>query len=198
MSGKFSKLYTASGVVALVLLASSQNLSAAEIASDINVSRPAARPMDMYVAFDVGNADYDKANGSDLAFGVTGGIHITKIFAIELGWKDLGEVDKSGTTAESSLMFFDFMAKYNISRELRLYGKLGFTSWDYDIKDTGGSVSDSDGDFFYGFGFDYDPVTPNKMFFRAEVDFYDIGANFSGVNVDEEITLFSLGAGIKF
>lgn len=98
----------------------------------------------------------------DVFFSIGAGYSFNKMFAIEAGYVDLGEVEASetatGYTASVSADGFYFGPRltFEISPQFEAYGRVGVFAWDAEGKDSDGfSASDDGTDVYFGIGAAY-------------------------------------------
>ena len=98
----------------------------------------------------------------DVFFSIGAGYGFNKMFAIEGGYVDLGEVKASeaatGYSASISADGFYFGPRltFEISPQLEAYGRVGVFAWDAEGKDSDGfSASDDGTDVYFGVGAAY-------------------------------------------
>jgi OmpA-OmpF porin, OOP family len=98
-------------------------------------SAPAAAQMGMssvYVGGSLGQSEAkDVCEGipgcdeKDTAWRLFGGFQLTPMFAIEVGYTDLGEVSAPGISAESTALDLSVIAAFPIGESFSIYGRLG-------------------------------------------------------------------------
>lgn len=98
----------------------------------------------------------------DVSFSIGAGYSFTKMFALEAGYVDLGEVEFSvpaaAYTASLSADGFYFGPRLTleITPQFEVYGRVGVFAWDAEFKDSlGDSGSDDGTDIYFGIGAAY-------------------------------------------
>jgi OmpA-OmpF porin, OOP family len=140
----------------------------------------AARAQDsgFYVGASFGEASQDSGGfeASDKAFKLFGGWSFNRYFAVEGGYVDAGTqsdtIDQLRVDISSDGFFVEGLAKWPIGRYFAPYAKFGYVSYDSTQRLTLGSMSDSesesDADFIYGGGFEFNLT--EKFRLRAEYE----------------------------
>lgn len=135
-------------------------------------------------------------DADDTAFKVFGGYNFNPNFAVELAFIDGGKPDERFGTGrvEVSVDGFNLSAvgRLPINDKFSVFGKLGFASYDVDVKvrvgNAVGSGSDGDEDLSYGIGAAFNIAPAIEL--RAEYEAIDV----SGGSFD----LLSVGGVYKF
>jgi len=98
----------------------------------------------------------------DVFFSIGAGYSFNKMFAIEAGYIDLGEVKVSvpalayTATLSADGFYFGPRLTLEISPQFEAYGRVGVLAWDAEGKDsTGFSASDDGTDLYFGIGAAY-------------------------------------------
>ncbi len=170
------------------LVIGSQGFADSNIAGDINVSRPSAGVQNFYAGATLGLASYDVMDDSDTAFNIFAGFFVNDALSVELGWANLGEVEKNTVSTEASAFHLSAVGVFSLQNDINLYAKLGLTNWDVDWESSLASGSDSGSDVFFGLGIDYQ-VGANS-FARFGADWYSLD--------DEDVAVYSIGIKQKF
>jgi len=166
----------------------SQGFADSSIASDINVSHPNAGVQNFYAGATLGLANYDVMDDSDTAFNVFAGFSVNDVLSVELGWANLGEVEKNTVSTETSAFHLSAVGNFSLQSDIDFYAKLGLASWDVDWKSNWDSDSDSGSDVFFGLGIDYQVGASSSARFGA--DWYSLD--------DEDVAVYSIGIKQKF
>ena len=98
----------------------------------------------------------------DVFFSIGAGYNFNKMFAIEAGYIDLGEVKVSvpaiayTATASADGFYFGPRLTLEITPQFEAYGRVGVLAWDAEAKDSeGNSASDDGTDVYFGIGAAY-------------------------------------------
>ncbi|AEG91732.1 porin family protein [Ramlibacter tataouinensis] len=139
-----------------------------------------------------GEIGYSMIENDDLKFGVLRGIigaDLHPNVAVE-GMLGLGVKDDSftafGTTFDAkikNMVGVYAKPKFNVTPELELFGRVGFTRINIEASVGGASASDADSDLSYGVGLNYN-ITPTVHIGVDYMNYYDKdGSKFDGVTV---------------
>lgn len=129
----------------------------------------AAEESNLFIEAGVGKSsiDIDGAPGvsvdeDDMSFSIGAGYSFNKMFAIEAGYVDLGEVKVSipeidyTATASADGFYVGPRLTLEITPQFEAYGRVGMLAWDAEAKDSNGfSVSDDGTDVYFGIGAAY-------------------------------------------
>jgi hypothetical protein len=117
---------------------------------------------------DLGDFDIDDDN---FAWKIFGGYQFNGVFAVEGGYRDLG--DPSSSFAETELDAWDIYGIAGIPiGPIRAFGKVGGIYWDSDTKLEGGAGSGDDGfEFGAGAGLEFEL---GSVGIRGEIEYFDI------------------------
>lgn len=182
-----------------VMLAGSQVCASAEIADDIVVTHAEGGRLIMALGGSFGNANYNETNDSAFAVSLFGELRFNPNLAVNLGWADFGKASKNRASSEVDTTYVALMGRMPVRRELALYGRIGFDNWNLDYKAAGTTSSDSNTDLFYGFGLDYDPISPAPLVIRFGLDFFPMEAEIGPTTtINEDISVFNVGVMFKF
>jgi len=169
---------------------------------------------DFYVVADLGRSKFevDSDSKSETAFSLGGGYKFNNNFAIEVAYRDFGEISESYEenlgggdfyrekyTFGASALQVSLVASLPISQSVNLYGRLGIAdmdfeasesyefSWDGEMDQDSASGSVSKNKTVFGVGIGY-AVTP-ALSLRAEYSQYDKW---------EELEISTVSAGIAY
>jgi OmpA-OmpF porin, OOP family len=140
--------------------------------------------------------DVSGVDDSDTGFKVFGGYDFNQNFGIEVSYFDFGEasVDEGGASASVGVSGLSASAvgRLPVSDMFSLYGKLGFASYDVDVKFNipgfgSGSASDSDSDMIYGVG--------GALSFGGT---FEARLEYEALNVDGDASMISLSGLFRF
>lgn len=99
---------------------------------------------------------------NDVFFSVGGGYSFNKMFALEAGYTDLGEVEVSApalaytATISADGFYFGPRLTFELAPNVEVYGRLGMFAWDVEAKDSLGTSIKEDGtDIYFGIGAAY-------------------------------------------
>lgn len=160
---------------------------AADIASDINVSRPYNLPRFMLGAT-LGSASHSDPSDSVAAYSVFGGLTVVQALAVEFGWLSFGEVGEKPDTVKSTAATLALKGSKKLSTQFSLFGKLGMAFWDYDVSGFG---SDSGADVTWGAGMEW-RITAG-LHARMAMDFYTLSPTIKGESHTDDVDVFSFG-----
>ena len=178
MKRAITQLLLVNGLIASMPLFADSGVSA-----DINVSRPQSGIESLYLGASIGQASYSELDDSDIGFKLFAGISLNELVSVELGWVDFGSVESVGATVDASALYLGIVGSYELQNDLSLYGKLGFSSWDADLKANTVTASESGSDVTFGLGLNYQFSGHAGMQFS--VDQYPLD--------DEDVTMFAIG-----
>ena len=133
-----------------------------------------------YIGVSFGNVDSDFSRNDDLGLKLFGGYRINRNFAAEAGYVNFG--DETGSRGQDTL-YVSVLGIAPINNQFSIFGKVGFHSWDDDVRNSDGT------DLMWGFGVSY--KLDKKISFRLEHEIFEDAA------VDE-ISLTSVGVSIAF
>lgn len=148
-----------------------------------------------YAAGELGQAKWkvDSESKNDTAFGVAGGYKFNDIFAVELGYRDLGGVSESDEDGKVSVDFtalqLSVIANAAINDKVGIYGRLGMADLKLKVSVPGDSASDSKNKAVFGVGAGYAVSQTVSLFVE-----YDQYAKYE----DLKISTFSVGAKFQF
>ena len=144
---------------------------------------------------------------NDLGWKIFGGYNINKYFGLELAYVDLGEADANITvtaptaatvnaTAEGDGFTIAGIARYPVSEQFDVFGKVGAFVWDTEVTASVASgattaaisAGDNGTDVMFGFGAEYEIA--NNFGIRAEWERYKLNG--------DDADLFSLGLEYDF
>lgn len=157
-----------------------------------------------YVGGSVGQSKIDcdtsgipgaSCDDSDTAFRIFGGYQFNKNFAAELGYNEFGEAKASagGVSVTGEAKGFDLVAVgiLPLNEKFSVFGKLGWHMSDVDVSsNVGVSESESNSDFTYGIGLQYN--FSRNLGVRAEYQ------QFKKVGEDTDVDVMSIGVVYKF
>jgi len=154
---------------------------------------------DFYVGGNIGSAHTDDpaggVNDSDLGLKVYIGGEINQYFAIEGYFADFGQpADTTGFfTTEISGIGVDVLGKIQVGSRSRIFGSVGFFSWDEDYKADGFTIyNDSGTDIKLGVGYQHNFT--ERLSLRVEYEHFLIGDQIEDIDVD----MFSAGVQFNF
>ena len=165
-------------------------------------------PQRFYVGGSIGQATQKDAcagtsgiscDDADTAWRVLGGYQINRSFAAELGYHNLGKAKASagGATAEVEANAWELVGigAYPVMDNFSVYGKLGLYSGKAKgTSNFGVSASDTNTDFTFGFGAQYD--LSRQLGVRGEYQKYN---DLGGDNVGKtDVDVFSIGVIWRF
>jgi len=189
----FSKATKASMLVGVLFSFFASNLLAAEIASDINVTR-SYNEFKFTVGASLGSASYRAYADSQTAISFSGELGVLRGFGLEAAYMDLGEVGSGALQAKTNVKYFGLRGFKRLSLQFGLYGKFGIGLWDFSTKSAG---NDSGANPVWGYGMEW-RLTPGFNV-RAGFDriFFTAKLNNNG-SISENINLFNLGLTYQF
>lgn len=189
----FSKATKASMLVGVMFSLLTSDLLAAEIASDINVSRE-YNEFKFSIGATLGSASYRAASESSSAYTLSGQLGVLRGFALEGAIMNLGETGTGAGKAKTKVNYIGLRGFKRLNLQFGLYGKLGIGMWNYSTQSFG---SDSGANPVWGYGAEW-RLTPainirmgmDRIFFTAKLN--------NNVSVGEDINYFNLGLGFNF
>jgi OmpA-OmpF porin, OOP family len=132
----------------------------------------AAQGADFYVGAGLGSsalwedeAAISVTDRQDVGYKLWGGVQFNPFLAVELGWADMGKADISATTAAGTAKgtlavegwFLDLVGTYEVRPGWSLLGRIGMFNGKAKVSVNGaGSTSDTNTDFKFGIGVQYD------------------------------------------
>jgi len=184
----FSKATKASVLVGILFSVLASDLFAAEVASDINVTR-SYNEFKFSVGANLASATYRTLADSATAYSLSGEFGLLRGFAIEGAYMDMGEVGKGSNTAKTNIKYFGVRGFKRLSLQFGLYGRMGIGLWNFDAGKVG---SDSGANPLWGYGMEW-RLTPlinlragvDRTYFTAKLD--------GGGDISENIHTFNLG-----
>jgi len=181
-------------IVLVIFMATGAPVLAAD---DSVISRPYSLKYNLtsnfYLGANLGYSRYKQVEDTTTTYGLFGGYHINDVLAIDIGWTDLGDASNPETRSDSTLFQLGMTGKIPVRNDLTLFGKVGFSMWDYDLSKPIDSYSDSNTDAFIGFGADYNFDGQSAV--RFGLDFYSLRPDF--LTERENISEFSIGISFK-
>ena len=146
----------------------------------------------------VGDDDFDGSgiDDSDTGFKVFGGYNFNENFGVEVSYFDFGEAsaELSGDSVSVGVSGLSASAvgRLPVSEMFSLYGKLGFASYDVDVKFNiagfgSGSGSESDSDMIYGVG--------GALSFGGN---FEARLEYEALNVDGDASMLSISGLFRF
>jgi len=189
----FSKATKASMLIGILFSLFSSHLLAAEIASDINVTR-AYNEFKFTFGANLTSATYRTYADSVTAYSFSGELGVLRGFALEAAYMDLGEVGKGPAMAKTNIKYFGLRGFKRLSLQFGLYGRAGIGLWDFSTKSLG---SDSGANPLWGYGMEW-RLTP-MLNVRAGFDRTYFNANLNqGAKISENLHMFNLGLTFQF
>lgn len=167
------------------------------------VSAPAAAQMGMssvYVGGSLGQSEAKDAcegfagcDEKDTAWKIFAGFQLTPMFAVELGYTDLGEVSAPGISAESTAWDLSAIAAFPIGEAFSLYGRLGGYRAETEARAGALSADDSNTGLTFGVGAGFN--LSRNLGLRAEWQRYaDVGDD----DDESDIDVLSIGVLWRF
>ena len=189
----FSKATKASMLVGVLCSVLSSDLLAAEIASDINVTR-AYNEFKFTVGASLGAASYRTAADSATAYSIFGELGVLRGFGLEAAYMNLGEVGSENNKRKVKDTYFGLRGFKRLSLQFGLYGKVGIGLWDVSTQNSG---SDSGASPVWGYGMEW-RLTPgfnvragfDRIFFSAQLK--------NNASYSENIHSFNLALAYQF
>jgi len=171
----------------------SGNVLAAEIASDINVSRSYDN-FKLTLGGSLGSASYRAAADSVTAYSIFGELGVLRGFGMEVAYMDLGETGNGAVKGKTKVTYFGLRGFKRLSLQFGLYGRMGIGLWDYSRSNGG---SDSGANPLWGYGMEW-RLTPvlnvragfDKIFFTAKLN--------NAPDYTENVNQFSLALAFNF
>jgi len=188
----FSRATKASMLAGLLLSLLASDLFAAEMASDINVSRN-YNDFKFSVGANLVSAKYKAAAESATAYSFSGEFSVLRGFALEGAYMDMGEVGNAPFTTKTNIKYFGLRGFKRLSLQFGLYGRAGLGLWNVNTSNVG---SDSGSNILWGYGGEW-RLTP-LLNIRAGVDHINYSPNLNGVSYSESIHTFNLGVVFNF
>lgn len=119
-------------------------------------------PGSAYVDLGIGHSDYSLGNGiglfgadqGDSAYSIHAGSYFNKNWGMEVGYTDLGRVNRAGGTTSADTISLSLVGKLPLSPSFNLLGKVG-TTWGrtkVSSNPASGVVSGDDGGFGLSYG----------------------------------------------
>ena len=145
---------------------------------------------------------------NDNGYRISGGIYLTEIFGIEVGYQDAGEGKADAFAANGAyaltltapLKAFDLLgtARFKLANDIALVGRIGAARWDYEVKSNVGGfgASKEDTTLTYGVGAEWKWVTVGYDVIR------DVGQantlNPTAPDIKQDIKRVSIGLKYRF
>lgn len=164
-------------IAAAMFSAAAMTLSAGAIAQQADTG--------LYLGGSIGQSEF--ADEEDTAWKISAGYQINRMFAVELGYTNLGEVDVPGGTAEGTALEVIGLAKFPVGSQFSIYGLAGFANVEVDVSGPFSAASDDSTELTFGIGGQYD--VSRNLGLRVQWQRYD---------TDEEVDVLSLGVVWKF
>lgn len=146
---------------------------------------------------DIDNIPGVSVDDNDVFFSIGGGYNFNKMFALEAGYTDLGELEVSvpqaayTATLSADGFYFGPRLTFELAPKFEVYGRLGMFAWDAEAKDSiGTSISDDGTDIYFGIGAAY------KI-----SDQVSLGADWTRFTVEsdgDDADIDTFGAKLKF
>ena len=162
--------------------------------------------------------DYRAADDTSASGSVFVGYKLGKDIAIEFGYTVVSESEADQRPLDDGVVATDlqvnesveidfthvaFIGLWPVADNWAMRARLGLANWDFnysqaliDLNDVDfgrtEAYSDSGIDFFYGVGMSYG--LSEKLELRADIDMYSFKPEFTNVNVESDMPLFSIGA----
>jgi OmpA-OmpF porin, OOP family len=166
-------------------------------------SAPAAAQIGMssaYVGGSLGQSDAKDAcegvpgcDEKDTAWKIFGGFQLTPMFAVELGYTDLGEVSAPGVSAEATAWDLSVLASFPIGESFSLYGRLGGYRAETEGRVGALTVDDSNTGLTFGVGAAF--ALSRNLGLRAEWQRYaDVGDD----DAESDVDVLSIGVMWRF
>jgi hypothetical protein len=148
-----------------------------------------AEQLPYYYGVSVGKSKFHQAGGGDPTIAIYLGRHLNDNFSIEAGYTDLGEDDDPAIASQISSLYGGGLVTLRSSTYPRVSGFLnaGLSSWYYKV----GSDRDSGVDLYYGLGAFY--ALDNTLSLRFGLNRYVANPKIAGVEIDEEVSVYSFG-----
>ncbi|MGI9308901.1 MAG: outer membrane beta-barrel protein [Gammaproteobacteria bacterium] len=143
-----------------------------------------------YLGAGLGTADVSEDNidfdDSDIAYKIILGYQINPTWAIEGGYVDFGQPDEGMFEVDPTGVDFFGVGGF-LMGPMRIFGKLGLISWNYDVSASGTFGYDDEGiDVAAGVGLEFELFS---LGVRGELEYFDIA---------DGIQMFSVGATYTF
>lgn len=189
----FNKAYKAPLITGVFLSLLSTNLFAADIASDINVSRQ-YDTFKLTLGGSMGGAHFSSAGESATSTSVFGELGLLRGFGLHVAYMDLGEVGSGPGTAKTKVTFIGGRGFKRLSLQFGLYGKLGLGLWDYSTKSYG---SDNGANPMWGYGVEWRLTPGMKLSMGMDVINFNPKPQPS-YQVGEHVNRFNVGLAYTF
>lgn len=119
-------------------------------------------PGNAYVELGIGKSDYSLSNGigifgaeqGDSSYSIRGGSYFNNNLGMELGYSDLGRINRAGGTTSADVLSVSLIGKLPLSPSFNLLGKVG-TTWSRTKVSSAlnsGVVAGDDGGFGLSYG----------------------------------------------
>ncbi len=183
----------AAGAILSLVLSGAGLGSVVFAADDIVVSRPHQTAVSrLYLGAAAGYVDYREMKDGDAGFSLYGGYRLDEVLALEIGWSDLGNVNKGGDEVEISVASAAVVGSLPLRTDLTGFARLGLVGWNYELTRSGTKEKDSGTDLWFGLGLDYDIGGRSTVRFAA--DYLTMEPELSGIGqLDERLLFFSVG-----
>ena len=140
-----------------------------------------------YVGAAVGESDNGLSEESTTMLEINGGFHLSRHFALEGSYLDLGEIEALGHEIGISGFTGLAVVRAPFAETLNVFAKAGLYSWSATISDEGDwhyDVVDKDVDFTYGAGVDFGVAENFSAVFEYRiVDFEDAPENARNISL---------------
>lgn len=128
----------------------------------------AAQPNTFYAGVDAGKTHVSNDDFKETSYGVFAGYHVTTGFAVEAGYRRMGEDERSGYKASADAYSLSGVGTLPVGESFNVFGRVGLTQLDTrarvgNIKDFNGTVRGLIG---VGVGYAFTPKVSGRVEFQ--------------------------------